>query len=215
MKRLAEDRGFVVTVEKTVLDGHGHIDVALEREDLKIGCEISVTTRIDYEIGNLTKCLAAGFDYAVLMSSNRRTLDLARAGMVNVDDERVRFLVPDSFIGFLDEIAGPARSRTPSVNTEGERTSERAAQRPQHMKRRRESAPIVSEAHVETKRMLSAKDAAAYLGLATQTLAKLRCTGESPPFYKVGRHITYERPDLDAWLAVRRRRSTSDPGVGT
>jgi len=42
--------------------------------------------------------------------------------------------------------------------------------------------------------------------------AKIRVSGDSPPFYKVGRQVLYDRADLDAWLAERRRRSTSDPG---
>ena len=62
----------------------------------------------------------------------------------------------------------------------------------------------------EGKRMLIAEDAAQYLGLATQTLAKMRWSGESPPFFKVGRRVLYEREELDAWLAQRKRRSTSD-----
>ena len=53
---------------------------------------------------------------------------------------------------------------------------------------------------------------AEYLGLATQTLAKMRWSGDSPPFFKVGRRVLYERDELDAWLAERKRTSTSDPG---
>lgn len=59
-----------------------------------------------------------------------------------------------------------------------------------------------------------AEDAAAYLGLATQTLAKLRLSGDSPPYFQVGRKVLYERDELDAWLAQRKRRSTSDTGIG-
>ena len=51
-------------------------------------------------------------------------------------------------------------------------------------------------------------DAANYLGLATATLAKLRCVGGSPIFYRLGRKIVYGRADLDAWFASRRARST-------
>jgi excisionase family DNA binding protein len=61
--------------------------------------------------------------------------------------------------------------------------------------------------------MLIAKDAAAYLGVAKQTLAKMRWSGDSPPYFKVGRQVVYDRTELDAWLALRRRRSTSDSGA--
>jgi predicted DNA-binding transcriptional regulator AlpA len=60
--------------------------------------------------------------------------------------------------------------------------------------------------------MLAAKDAAVHIGLAPQTLAKMRLEGSSPPYFKVGRRVLYKREELDAWLALKRRRSTSDAG---
>lgn len=63
------------------------------------------------------------------------------------------------------------------------------------------------------KELLSGDAAAEYLGLKRQTLAKLRCTGGSLLFYKVGRRILYDRCDLDEWLDARHRASTSDSGA--
>ena len=62
------------------------------------------------------------------------------------------------------------------------------------------------------KEMLDVKGAAAYLRLAPQTLNKLRCVGGSPPYFKAGRRVLYDRAELDIWLDARRRRSTSDAG---
>jgi hypothetical protein len=53
-------------------------------------------------------------------------------------------------------------------------------------------------------------DAARHLGLAPATLAKMRCVGGSPTFLRLGRKIVYVRADLDAWLAERRVRHTSE-----
>ena len=64
------------------------------------------------------------------------------------------------------------------------------------------------------KDLLNSVEASHYLKLARQTLARLRCSGGSPIFYKVGRQVLYDRSDLDAWLDARRRRSTCDRGVG-
>jgi len=61
--------------------------------------------------------------------------------------------------------------------------------------------------------ILTPREAANYLGLSTSWLAKLRLTGEGPPFLKLGRQVRYWRADLDAWLSARLRRSTSDPGL--
>ncbi len=194
VRKLAEDRGYTVSVERPVLDGHGHIDVHLQRGDMSIGCEISVTTGAEHETQNLAKCLSAGFGYAVLISPNEETLAEARR-LFGHHDKRVRFVPPDGFIAFLEEFE--------------ESTSREEAKRPKPAQAR-SSGP---EGAPEPKRMLIAEDAAEYLGLAPQTLAKLRWSGDSPPYFKVGRRVLYEREELDAWLAQRKRRSTSDVGV--
>ena len=62
------------------------------------------------------------------------------------------------------------------------------------------------------RELLDAKGAAAYLRLASQTLAKMRLSGMGPPYYKVGRRVLYDRTDLYRWLDSKRRFSTSDPG---
>jgi hypothetical protein len=61
------------------------------------------------------------------------------------------------------------------------------------------------------KELLDSGQAANYLHLARQTLARLRCEGASPPYYRVGRSVLYDVRDLDLWLAQRRRTSTSAP----
>ena len=195
VKRLAEERGFRVTIEKAVLDGHGHVDVALERDGCSIACEVSVTTRVEHEVRNLTKCLAAGFDYAVLLCGDARTLEAVKGLVASDGDERLRFLVPEGLAAFLDASGLSRKAVAPGTNE--------AAESP---------PPPAAPAK---KRLLIAKDAAAYIGLAQQTLAKMRVTGDSPPFYKVGRQVLYDRADLDAWLADRRRRSTSDQSQTT
>ena len=93
VKSIGEDHGFNVTIEKAVLGGHGHIDAVLERDGSAIACEISVTTRVEHEIQNLTKCLAAGFDKAVLVCSERETMLATRTAFAGSAD-RVTFLLP-------------------------------------------------------------------------------------------------------------------------
>jgi hypothetical protein len=55
-------------------------------------------------------------------------------------------------------------------------------------------------------------DAAAYLNLSIQRLAKLRLEGGGPKFLKVGRSVLYRKQDLDDFLQSRVRKSTSDVG---
>lgn len=62
-------------------------------------------------------------------------------------------------------------------------------------------------------RKLRASEAAAYVGLAPSTLAKMRIRGDGPEFSKAGTKIVvYDITALEGWLAGGRRRSTSDRG---
>ena len=54
------------------------------------------------------------------------------------------------------------------------------------------------------------REAAEYLGLSKPTLERYRLTGDGPPFCKLGKSVRYRRVDLDAWLASRLVRSTSE-----
>jgi predicted DNA-binding transcriptional regulator AlpA len=62
-------------------------------------------------------------------------------------------------------------------------------------------------------RVLRTPAAAEYVGLSDSTLEKFRLTGDGPKFVRIGvRAVGYRIEDLDAWLAERVRRSTSDTG---
>jgi predicted DNA-binding transcriptional regulator AlpA len=50
----------------------------------------------------------------------------------------------------------------------------------------------------------STMDAAGYAGVSTRTLIRWRSLGLGPAYIKLGRHIRYQKQDLDAWLARHR-----------
>lgn len=200
IKRIAADRGFRVKLENRVLEGRGHVDVALEYEGRTFAFEISVSTSVEHEVGNMVKCLASNFDYVVLVCPDADKLDAVRAEMGHADDarfRRMRFLDPDSLLDFFNEVA-PRRltsSRSNGEDAGGDATT------------------VGLHSTVGGRRgMLIAEDAATYLGLGQQSLAKMRLTGDSPPYHKVGRRVLYDPVDLDVWLAERKRKHTSDPG---
>jgi predicted DNA-binding transcriptional regulator AlpA len=56
---------------------------------------------------------------------------------------------------------------------------------------------------------LTVEDAARYVGLSVSFMNRARLHGDGPVFLKLGRRVVYDRSDLDAWLASRRRTSTS------
>ena len=60
---------------------------------------------------------------------------------------------------------------------------------------------------------LNTREAAAYMGLSSRTLEKLRVAGGGPEYFKPNRRVIYDRDALDTWLASKCRRSTSDQGA--
>lgn len=105
VKRWGEEHGFRATVEQPI-PGGGSVDVALEREGLRLACEISVTTSVEQEVGNVEKCLAAGFDRVACLSMKRGQLGKLEAALGKRlrEEERtkVAFLLPEEFPAFLD-----------------------------------------------------------------------------------------------------------------
>lgn len=65
----------------------------------------------------------------------------------------------------------------------------------------------------QPRKYLPTKPAAEYVGLSHRTLEAYRVSGEGPPYIKHGGPrsglVLYTPADLDAWLASRRRRNTS------
>ena len=60
--------------------------------------------------------------------------------------------------------------------------------------------------------ILNERDTATLLGLTARALQSWRMRGYGPPFVRISsRCVRYRREDLDAWLAARVVRSTSEP----
>lgn len=107
IKETGEAIGFRCSIEKD-LSGKGSADVLLERADRNIACEISITTTVDHEVGNILKCLGAGYSEIAFISIEREHLDNVRTAVrESVGKEAattVSFYTPDEFIEFLHTI---------------------------------------------------------------------------------------------------------------
>ena len=62
--------------------------------------------------------------------------------------------------------------------------------------------------------ILDTPAAALYLKLAPATLERKRIRGDGPVFAKLGKSVRYRRCDLDAYMASRMTRSTSEKPEG-
>jgi len=58
--------------------------------------------------------------------------------------------------------------------------------------------------------ILNTREAAHYVRLGKPTLEKFRISGDGPRYVKLGGAVRYRRCDLEAWLAERLVRSTSE-----
>jgi hypothetical protein len=119
VRRWAVSKGWKATVEKEILDGLGSVDVALERDGESVACEISISTGIDHEIGNIRKCLAAGFGHVALVLPEAKAIARARdavaAALEKEDAKRVRVCTPEDFFTFADSLQAESSGREETV----------------------------------------------------------------------------------------------------
>ncbi len=64
-----------------------------------------------------------------------------------------------------------------------------------------------------SRKYLSTREAAEWLGLSPRTLDRYRVSGDGPAFHRFGSRVRYMAGDLEAWASARRRLSTSDDGT--
>jgi len=64
-------------------------------------------------------------------------------------------------------------------------------------------------------RHLRTPEAARFVGLSIRTLEKHRTCGTGPRYSKLGGRVVYRLEDLQAWVELGLKASTSDPGIGT
>lgn len=111
IKEAAETLGFHSVIEKPVLDGLGSVDLFLERTGQTIACEISISTTIDHEVGNVAKCLKGGLPaVAVICLTDERLHKIRQAVSGSLGAEaarRVEYFQPDPFIAHLKALQTP------------------------------------------------------------------------------------------------------------
>ena len=111
IRRWGEANGWRTTVEKSILDGLGSVDVALVRDGQSVACEICVTSTVAYEVGNVQKCLAAGFDHVVTVVTEKKMIGKIQAALLRElgasASERVNVLDPSTVFEFLDQLPVP------------------------------------------------------------------------------------------------------------
>lgn len=111
VKQWAEAHSFAAVIEKPVLQGAGSVDVVLERAGWTLACEISVTSTVEQEVGNVEKCLLAGFSEVAVVSAKKRFLQQLRSALEErIPREslsRLHLFSLDEFLAYLESRPTP------------------------------------------------------------------------------------------------------------
>lgn len=111
IRAVGEQMGFHAHLEMPIGAGRESVDVGLIRHDMRIACEISVTTTIDHEVGNVRKCLRGDFSLVAVITADARRLrqiEAAVTGCFNPEEAaRVQYFQPESFLSFLATLTPP------------------------------------------------------------------------------------------------------------
>lgn len=103
VKKTAEAQGYTADIEHPVTDGK--VDVSLSGHGQKVAVEISVTTKPDWELHNIRKCLAAGYDTVIVCSEQTVTINalriLVRETLTETEQSRVILCDPQAVESFL------------------------------------------------------------------------------------------------------------------
>jgi hypothetical protein len=112
VKGLGEQQGFKATVEAPLPGGAGQVDVLLERPEMAVAFEISVTTPVEWERENVRKCLMAGYGrIALVLAKSNAVQGRYQAAVLDglPEDERSRlsFLSPEEVPDYIAALAAP------------------------------------------------------------------------------------------------------------
>jgi DNA-binding MarR family transcriptional regulator len=112
IKEQAEAFGWKAKIEEKIPGFLETVDVGLTKEDLKVAVEITITTKGDYEVQNIRKCLDTGYDYVLCVSSEGKHLanvkTKVRKSFAPRERERIRFFESSRVKDFL--ISSPMKT---------------------------------------------------------------------------------------------------------
>ncbi len=118
LRILAESLGFRATIERQLPGTMETVDLHLQRDDLQIGCEITVTNTLQYEVRNVLKLLRAGMPSIAMITFDAEKLARLEPAIRNSlspeENSRVRCFLKDDFVQYLQSLvlASPPQAET-------------------------------------------------------------------------------------------------------
>lgn len=107
IKKMAEARGYTATLEKQLPYGSGNVDVLLTKENKTIAVEICITTDAEWEAHNIEKCIRAGYDTIVSLTTDLKQQEKIKrkctGHIPDLPNHDVHFFTPDGLFAYLDQ----------------------------------------------------------------------------------------------------------------
>lgn len=108
LKQIAEAHGFRATIERQLPDSLETVDLYLQRDNTEIGCEISVSNTLDYELRNVAKILRAGIPVVAMIALDAAKLAKLESAIRNTlptdDNAKVRCFLKPQFVEFIQSL---------------------------------------------------------------------------------------------------------------
>lgn len=181
LKEQAELFGWKGSVEKRIPKSLESVDIELKKDDVKVAVEISDTSKAEYEVSNIGKCLSAGYDYIISVCPEEKQLSRIKAeakkGFSFKERERLRFCLPSGFNSLLGGIF-------PSIDS---------------------GKGIDSAQITKQNELLGTESAAEFLGISRNTLYEW-IVQRKIPCIKVGRLVKFKKEVLEDWLEKREQK---------
>lgn len=117
IKQKGEELGYRALVEK-VIEG-GCVDVSLESTRHRVACEISVTSSPEQEMGNVAKCLTAGYESVVVVVAEQKRVSILTSTLSGTltreEMDQVKVFTLTEALLYLDEIGAEKASSEAKV----------------------------------------------------------------------------------------------------
>lgn len=105
VKQMAEASGYVATLEMSIPDGGGQVDVVLQKNGKATAIEICNATDAEWEAHNIQKCIEAGYAEVISLSGDIKQLEKIRqkctAQIPGFETKGVFFCTPDALFTHL------------------------------------------------------------------------------------------------------------------
>ncbi|MEE3329721.1 MAG: type IV secretion system DNA-binding domain-containing protein [Myxococcota bacterium] len=151
IQRLAEERGFRAVIEEPV-EG-GSVDVALRRGKVSIACEVSVSTDATHELGNMAKCVAAGFGKVwLVVADKKRKEPLAALLAESSHATQAQCLSIEDLVEALDSAAPATKTTERIVGGYKVKVSRKAASPEEQQRREAAIAEVVARSLVKGRK---------------------------------------------------------------